>query len=185
MQTSKVSRGEGARYGGLDGSAGSFPAQLRAPALGYLFFPHDRYGLVFGVGAALRRFASAAFTSAAVEAPNRREVISAIAATSASRLVVSLLGLGKPALLLRQTAQLVIGASGAVAIVGRDADLERLVVGVLGLGEAALLMRHDGQVGVASGLSVAIVERDEDLERLVASSASVKRRCSCSTLPIW
>jgi hypothetical protein len=55
MQTSKVSRGEGARYGGLDGSAGSFPAQLRAPALGYLFFPHDRYGLVFGVGAALRR----------------------------------------------------------------------------------------------------------------------------------
>ena len=51
MPTSKVSRGEGARYGGLDGSAGSFPAQLRAPALGYLFFPPDRYGLVFGVGA--------------------------------------------------------------------------------------------------------------------------------------
>ena len=47
----KVSRGEGARYGGLDGSAGGFPAQLRALALGYLFFPHYRYGLVFGVGA--------------------------------------------------------------------------------------------------------------------------------------
>ena len=51
MPTSKVSRGEGAKYGGLDGSAGSFPAQLRALALGYLFFPHYRYGLVFGVGA--------------------------------------------------------------------------------------------------------------------------------------
>ena len=51
MPTSKVSRDEGARYGGLDGSAGSFPAQLRALAIGYLFFPHYRYGLVFGVGA--------------------------------------------------------------------------------------------------------------------------------------
>jgi hypothetical protein len=40
MPTSKRSRGEGARYGGLDRSAGSFPAQLRALALGYLFFPH-------------------------------------------------------------------------------------------------------------------------------------------------
>jgi hypothetical protein len=46
MPTSKVSRGEGARYGGLDGSAGSLPAQLRALALGYLFFPHYRYGLI-------------------------------------------------------------------------------------------------------------------------------------------
>jgi hypothetical protein len=51
MPTSKVSRGEGARYGGLDGSAGSLPAQLRALALGYLFFPHYRHGLIYGVGA--------------------------------------------------------------------------------------------------------------------------------------
>ena len=41
---------EGARYGGLDGSAGSFPARSLALALGYLFFPHYRYGLVLGVG---------------------------------------------------------------------------------------------------------------------------------------
>jgi len=51
MPTSKVLRGEGARYGGLDGSAGSLPAQLRALALGYLFFPHYRHGLIYGVGA--------------------------------------------------------------------------------------------------------------------------------------
>jgi hypothetical protein len=51
MPTSKVSRGEGAKCGGLDGSAGSFPAQSLALALSYLFFPHYRCGLVFGVGA--------------------------------------------------------------------------------------------------------------------------------------
>src|SRR6478609_2062221 len=37
MPTSKVSRGEGARYGGLDGSAGNLPPQLRVLSLGYLF----------------------------------------------------------------------------------------------------------------------------------------------------
>jgi hypothetical protein len=44
MPTSKVSRGEGARYGGLDGSAGNLPPQLRVLSLGYLFFPHYRHG---------------------------------------------------------------------------------------------------------------------------------------------
>ena len=51
MPTSKVWRCEGARCDGLDGSAGSFPAQSLALAPGYLFFPHYRYGLVFGTGA--------------------------------------------------------------------------------------------------------------------------------------
>jgi hypothetical protein len=51
MPTSKVPRREGARYGGLDGSAGGLPAQLRALAPGYLFFSHYRYGPIFGVGA--------------------------------------------------------------------------------------------------------------------------------------
>jgi hypothetical protein len=58
MPTSKVSRGEGAGYGGLDGSAGSFSAQSRALALGYLFFPHYRYGLVLGGGATFGDFQS-------------------------------------------------------------------------------------------------------------------------------
>ena len=80
MLTSKVSCSEGARYGGLDGTAGSIPAQLRPLALGHLF-SHMTAGLVFEVGATFSP--KAAFTSAVVEAPKPAGIILAISATSA------------------------------------------------------------------------------------------------------
>jgi hypothetical protein len=100
---------------------------------------------------------------------------------SRAPLVVAL-GLREPALLLRATAQLVVGAGRAVAVVEGELDLERLLVVALGLREPALILRRHAQLVVGAGRAVRSSKARKDLERLlvVGPSASANRRCSCA-----